>query len=207
MASGIVRYDDYGWILSGFPMVKDLQAHRQAACCPLSACNVYHYSDGSLTPLRSMDRCLWPTQWWSSSCMIVILALISRPTKQFQNTSGYYYHFYTNSQCYLSNLRWRRKTWRICSGAVSQIRKLIITARKLENIPSILHSATVYCYALALPFPWLALQALTIMSITASTPSLLRTEVKRVGPVPRMAAASRRMTSREAPTWGARSIC
>lgn len=136
-ASGVVRYDDYGWILSGFPIVKDLQAQCQAACCPLSACNVCHYSDDSLPPLRirSLDRCLWPTLWWSSSCMIVILALISRPTKQFQKTSAHYYHFYTSPQCYLSNLRWRRNTWwRICSGVVSQIRKLIITARKLENI-------------------------------------------------------------------------
>jgi len=58
------------------------------------------------------------------------------------------------------------------------------------------------------PFPAAPLtrQALTIPSMTSLTPSPFRTLVNNVGPPSRIAAASLRITSRLAPTYGARSV-
>lgn len=62
-------------------------------------------------------------------------------------------------------------------------------------------------FALPLPTAPLARHAPRIASITSDVPSLFRMDVNKVGPVSRMRAASRRMTSSDAPTWGARSVC
>lgn len=48
--------------------------------------------------------------------------------------------------------------------------------------------------------------ASSIASLTCCTPSPCRTEVKSVGPPSRIVAASRLMTSKEAPTCTARSV-
>lgn len=50
-------------------------------------------------------------------------------------------------------------------------------------------------------------QAPLMSSATPSTPCPSLTEVKRVGPWSRILSASRFITSSEAPTYGARSIC
>jgi hypothetical protein len=56
-------------------------------------------------------------------------------------------------------------------------------------------------------FPVAAFHAPLINSATPSTPSLFLTEVKSVGPLSRILSASRFITSREAPTYWAMSIC
>lgn len=68
-------------------------------------------------------------------------------------------------------------------------------------------SLAVHFFAVFLPLAPLTAQAPRIASTTFWTPSPLRTLVNSVGPDSRMMAESRRITSREAPTWGARSVC
>ena len=58
----------------------------------------------------------------------------------------------------------------------------------------------------ALPGLPAVLQAARIRSTTSSTPFPSLTDVKTVGPSPRMSLASRSMTASDAPTYGARSI-
>lgn len=59
------------------------------------------------------------------------------------------------------------------------------------------------------PFPLapLTFHAPKMASLTSWTPSSCRIDAKMVGPPSRIMAASLFITSREAPTYGARSIC
>lgn len=63
------------------------------------------------------------------------------------------------------------------------------------------------CSSPHLLMPVAAVHAALISSATPSTPSLFLTEVKSVGPWSRILSASRFMTSSDAPTYWAMSIC
>lgn len=90
---------------------------------------------------------------------------------------------------------------------------------RLDFSEPVTHCSAVYS-ALSFPFPFPttalnglpfptapdARHALKMASLISFTPSPCRTAAKIVGPPSRMIAASRLMTSSDAPTWGAKSV-